>query len=75
VDKRLFENIALASIYPTHDIPDPIIRAAISSELNTSFFKLVQCSQASAMVIFRSPSMCLTATNITQFEINWEGTS
>jgi hypothetical protein len=70
VDKRLFENIALASIHPA-----PIIRAAISSEQNTSFFKLVQCSQANALIIFRTPAVCLTATNIAQFEIDWEDTS
>jgi hypothetical protein len=31
VDQRLFDNIALASIFPLTDIPAPIIRAAISS--------------------------------------------
>jgi hypothetical protein len=70
VDKRLFKNIALASIYPSHDIPVPIIRAAISSELNTSFFKLVQCSQANTLIIFRTPAMCVTTTNISQFKID-----
>jgi hypothetical protein len=38
VDQRLFNNIALASIFPLTDIPAPIIRATISSEFSTSFF-------------------------------------
>jgi hypothetical protein len=73
VDHHLFDNIALASIYPHTDIPAPIIHAAISSELNTSFFKLVQCTQATSLVIFRTPAMCLIATNTAQIEIDWEG--
>jgi hypothetical protein len=44
VDTRLFDNIALASVYPRAALPAPIIRAALSNELNTSYFKLVQCS-------------------------------
>jgi hypothetical protein len=72
VDHRLFDNIALASIYPHADIPAPIIRATISSELNTSFFRLVQCSQATSLVIFHTPTMCLIATNTAQIEIDWE---
>jgi hypothetical protein len=73
VDKRLFDNIALASIFPLTENPAPIIRAALSSELSTSFFRLVQCSQASALVIFRTPHLCLIATNMSQLEIEWEG--
>jgi hypothetical protein len=75
VDMRLFDNVALASLFPHTETPAPIIRAALSSELNSSFFRLVQCSQASALVIFRTPHMCLIATNTAQFEIDWEGTS
>jgi hypothetical protein len=74
VDSRLFDNIALASIYPHTDTPAPIIRYAISSEFNTSFFRLVLCSQANALVIFRPPTMCLIATNTAQIENEWEGT-
>jgi hypothetical protein len=37
VDKRLFENITLASVFPHKESPVPIIRAALSSELNSSF--------------------------------------
>jgi hypothetical protein len=73
VDHRLFDNIALASIYPHTDIPAPIIRVAIGSEMNTSFFRLVQCSQATSLVIFHTPTMCLLATNTIQIEIDWEG--
>jgi hypothetical protein len=75
VDKCIFDNIALALIFPHTEAPTPIIRATISSELNTSFFRLVQCSQASALVIFRTPPphLCLIATNISQIQIEWEG--
>jgi hypothetical protein len=55
IDKRLFDKIALASIFPHIEASTPIIRAALSSELNTSFFRRVQCSQTSALVIFRPP--------------------
>jgi hypothetical protein len=75
VDKRLFDNIALASVYPHTESPAPIIRAALSSELNSSFFRLVQCTQASALVVFRTPHMCTIATNISQIDIEWEGVS
>jgi hypothetical protein len=73
VDHRLFDNIALASIYPHTDIPASIIHAAISFEMNTSFFRLVQCFQATSLVIFHMPTMCLLATNTAQLEIDWEG--
>jgi hypothetical protein len=70
VDQRLFDNIALASTFPLTDIPAPIIRAAISSEFSMSFFQLVQCSQATVLVIFCTPSMWLIATNTAQIEID-----
>jgi hypothetical protein len=75
VDKLLFENIALASVFPHFESPAPIIRVALHKELSSSFFRLVQCTQASALVIFRTPHMCLIATNISQIEIEWEGVS
>jgi hypothetical protein len=75
VDKRLLDNIALASVYPHTESPAPIIRAALNSELNSSFFRLVQCTQASALVVFRTPHMCTIATNISQIDIEWEGVS
>jgi hypothetical protein len=71
VDKHLFDNIALASIYPHTESPAPIIRAVISSELNSSFFRLVQCTQASALVVFRTPHTFTIATNISQIDIEW----
>jgi hypothetical protein len=74
VDKRLFENIALAHIHPATNTPTPIIRAAISSELSTSHFRLVLCSQANTLIIFRTSTMCINVIN-TQFELEWEGTS
>jgi hypothetical protein len=74
VDKQSFKNITLAHIHPATNTPTPFICAAISSELSTSHFRLVLCSQANALIIFRTPTMCFNAIN-TQFELEREGTS
>jgi hypothetical protein len=74
-DKHLFENIALAFIHPYNDTGAPIIRDALSVELSTSSFRLVQCSQANTMVVFGTPAMCPIATSKPPIEFEWEGES